>query len=107
VTFTRQLIQAAWMHGRAVPYTGCYPPLYNARVMDSDFASSVADVLGGRAARVEGASSLREMGFEWWAIHLGTGTLRPDAESRLVTAARATFPEIATGNASSLLFELR
>ncbi len=108
-SFTRGLLADAWRHHHPTPYTGCYPPLYNQRVLDSRFPAAVQAVgqgTRGAEALVETVPDARALGFSWWVIHMGTGVQSADADARILAAARAAFREVAAEPDGTHLFAI-
>ncbi len=78
-------------------------------VDDSAFARSVTDLLAGdrpSASLDATAPSVTALGYGWLIVHTGSGLIRPDAEQRLLSAARRELTLVAEGEDGSYLFRL-
>lgn len=109
VTFTRRLMGAAWQHDHPLPYAPCAPSLLNDRLESTAFARIVGEVLRGRSdgsGLRAAAAELRTQGYGWYVVHTGTGLVDPQADARILAAARAQLREVHAGGDGSVLFGL-
>lgn len=101
VTYTRLLFGRSVFHGHPVPYTGCYPPLFNPRILDSTLAKALVRVAKGEpvpSLRAE-AHALAAMNVGWIVWHGDSGVASPEVTARLRDALDRSLPVAFAGDA--------
>lgn len=108
ITWTRSLFGRAAFHHHPVPYTGCFPPLFNARILASDLTAALERVVAGEVEVPlgPGGAALRSLGVGWIVWHPHAGVAPEEVEARVETALTAAFPRVFQGDDGSAVYRL-
>ncbi len=108
VSLARRLLQTAFEHGHPVPYSGCHPPLLNARVLDSRFVTVLHGIATGTPSPDLGASTteLVTLGYGWITWLPDALDADPRAEQRVADALAATLPLAYHGDDGTRVYRL-
>lgn len=109
IAFQRTLTIGWALHRRPMPVGSCPGRrLFNRAVQGSRFQEAVTTALEGGEGEDLGqaAAEMVSLGFGWYVIHTGTGLARPEAEARLVQAARQQLELVHQGQDGTWLFRL-
>lgn len=108
ITWTRSLFGRSVFHHHPVPYTGCFPPLFNERILHSDLAHALEQVVAGdEGVSLESSGrGLRELGVGWIVWHPHADVATAEEQARVDLALAAAFELAYTGGDGTRVYRL-